>query len=70
MTCAGLFRVVIPDKGGPDTFMLQNVEWKGMHIAIKSHKVQAVSLHVYMYMPLTHARIHVLPDAAHFSLEK
>ena len=35
--------MVIPDKAGPGVFMLQNGEWAGLHIAIKSHKVQAVS---------------------------
>jgi hypothetical protein len=37
------FKVVIPDKAGPGVFMLQNGEWAGLHVAIKSHKVQAVS---------------------------
>ena len=36
--------MVIPDKAGPGVIMLQNGEWAGLHIAIKSHKVQAVSL--------------------------
>lgn len=35
--------MVTPDKAGPGVFMLQNVEWAGLHIAIKSHKVQTVS---------------------------
>ena len=41
--CVGKFKVVIPDKAGPGVFMLQNGEWAGLHVAIKSHKVQAVS---------------------------
>ena len=42
--------MVIPDKAGPGVFMLQNGEWAGLHIAIKSHKVQAVS-----QLTLTHS---------------
>ena len=41
--------MVVPDKVGPGVFMLQNVEWAGQHIAIKSHKVQAVSS-MYVYV--------------------
>jgi hypothetical protein len=37
--------VVVPDKAGPGVIMLQNVEWAGIHIAIKSHKVQTVSVY-------------------------
>ena len=39
----GRFKVVIPDKAGPGVIMLQNCEWAGLHIAIKSHRVQTVS---------------------------
>jgi hypothetical protein len=52
-----LFKVVVPDKAGPGVIMLQNVEWAGIHIAIKSHKVQTSKANDYC-----HLRVHVLPD--------
>jgi hypothetical protein len=51
------FKVVIPDKAGPGVFMLQNGEWAGLHVAIKSHKVQASKANENC-----HLRVHVQPD--------
>ena len=69
---AGLFKVVVPAKAGPGVFMLQNMEWAGLHIAIKSHKVQTVSVILLVYIhtaPSGHglhirsfkARLHISP---------
>lgn len=51
------FKVVEPDKAGRGVIMLQNMEWAGLHIAIKSHKVQVTSASDHC-----HLRPVVLPD--------